>query len=384
MKKLVCEVCGGSQIVKNGEYFICNDCGCNYSAQQVKNLLVEVPDSTATPTTSPVPAPTTAPPANTVDTELQNLYVLARRAREQNNAENAARYYDLIAMKEPNNWEANFFQVFYQSSSCRIANILSAANTFANCQGSTISLIRQNVASDAQHSAVLTVVQYTIGLASGFFNSAENFYNGIDNSIRYQHLQEFYDRATAACECIYVCGNSILEQFMGNEKIVKLAVKAWETANTLCERLIPYASNKQALWNVVFEYRQKMLDNDRDLQEMAKADQRKNDNQKIAYIRSQIVHLQNLKRDAAQNKSFRAIMFTLAAVAALGLLLAFAYCSKNLIPLGMILCFLGAIIAPILLVKIALSRPVPPKNVDAQIRELKADLERRTKKEENS
>lgn len=40
--------------------------------------------------------------------ELANLYQIARRAKDDNNGENAAKYYDMILIKDPTSWEASF------------------------------------------------------------------------------------------------------------------------------------------------------------------------------------------------------------------------------------------------------------------------------------
>ena len=41
MKKIVCEVCGSSNIVKKEGYFVCQDCGVKYEVSEVKKLLSE-------------------------------------------------------------------------------------------------------------------------------------------------------------------------------------------------------------------------------------------------------------------------------------------------------------------------------------------------------
>ncbi len=41
MKALVCELCGGNDLVKDGEYFICQHCGTKYTLEEAKKLLIE-------------------------------------------------------------------------------------------------------------------------------------------------------------------------------------------------------------------------------------------------------------------------------------------------------------------------------------------------------
>lgn len=41
MKQLVCELCGGTNLVKDGGMFICQSCGCKYSLEEARKLITE-------------------------------------------------------------------------------------------------------------------------------------------------------------------------------------------------------------------------------------------------------------------------------------------------------------------------------------------------------
>ena len=42
MKQLTCEVCGGTDLIKQDGVFVCQSCGCKYSADEVKKLMVQI------------------------------------------------------------------------------------------------------------------------------------------------------------------------------------------------------------------------------------------------------------------------------------------------------------------------------------------------------
>lgn len=42
MKQLTCEVCGGNDLLKQEGVFVCQSCGCKYSADEVKKLMVQI------------------------------------------------------------------------------------------------------------------------------------------------------------------------------------------------------------------------------------------------------------------------------------------------------------------------------------------------------
>lgn len=41
MKQLVCEMCGSTDLLKDGGVFICQSCGCKYSVEEAKKMMVE-------------------------------------------------------------------------------------------------------------------------------------------------------------------------------------------------------------------------------------------------------------------------------------------------------------------------------------------------------
>ena len=60
--------------------------------------------------------------------KLDNLLILAHRARENGDSANAAKYYEQILLEDPNNWEAVFYSDYYAAASCIIRDIGPAAN----------------------------------------------------------------------------------------------------------------------------------------------------------------------------------------------------------------------------------------------------------------
>ena len=102
MKQLTCEMCGSTDLMKQEGVFVCQTCGCKYSVEEAKKMMIE---GTVDVSGSKVKVDDSE--------ELKNLYQIARRAKDSNNSENAAKYYDMILMKDPQSWEANFYTVYY-------------------------------------------------------------------------------------------------------------------------------------------------------------------------------------------------------------------------------------------------------------------------------
>ncbi len=109
-------MCGSPDLVKQDGVFVCQSCGCKYSVEEAKKMMVE---GTIDVSGSTVKVD--------VSEELKNLYQLAQRAKEANNSESAQKYYEQILIKDPSSWEANFYSVYYKSMSCTIGEISTAA-----------------------------------------------------------------------------------------------------------------------------------------------------------------------------------------------------------------------------------------------------------------
>ena len=41
MKQIKCEMCGGNDLVKQDGVFVCQSCGCKYTLEEARKLMVE-------------------------------------------------------------------------------------------------------------------------------------------------------------------------------------------------------------------------------------------------------------------------------------------------------------------------------------------------------
>ncbi len=158
-----CEVCGSSDIVKHSGMFICQSCGMKYSLDEIKTMLASAKQSK--------PQENTEEKINTQD-ELQNLYTLARRAKDEDNEDNAAKYYSMILVKDPESWEAAFYSEYFKATGCRVMDISSAITSLSSCTSSVFKLIRKNVASQNERSKYYEeVTSKVIDLASMMYQT---------------------------------------------------------------------------------------------------------------------------------------------------------------------------------------------------------------------
>lgn len=159
MKKIECEMCGSNDFVKNGGFFVCQHCGCKYTVEEAKKLMVEG----------------TVKLDNT--DKINNLYVLARRAKDADDAENAIRYYNEIMQEVPNDWEPVFYSAYFSLISCKIIQVPVAAETFANNLTTVCDLINQSNDDEEKKGLYDQVLSYTLKATRMIFQSAESMYN---------------------------------------------------------------------------------------------------------------------------------------------------------------------------------------------------------------
>lgn len=182
MKALVCELCGGNDFLKENDFFVCQNCGTKYTAEDAKKMMVEG----------------TVEVQGTVKIDsserLQNLYILARRARDNNDSKNAEKYYSDISLEDPNSWEAQFYKVYYSCRQIKIAEMGNSCVKLANCIGSVFDLIKQMPdeaeRNNAYNEIYLKSLSYFNMILSNINEQAKKYTNATRNlDFRREHYR---------------------------------------------------------------------------------------------------------------------------------------------------------------------------------------------------
>lgn len=246
MKLLTCELCGSTELIKQDGFFVCQACGCKYSVEEAKKMMIEG----------------TVDVQGTVKVdsseELKNLYELARRAKKDGNSEFAQKYYGEIIIKDPSSWEANFYLTYYQSMNCKIGEIGMASIRISNCEESVFNLIKDNITdSNEQRKAVDEVAARLISISDMLFNGYKKHYDGIGKAIRGNYTQEYVNNCGAARDIVYNGGNLIIKIF--GDDYGNIAAACWklgvEQHNIMCFTT-PTAQGINA--NIIKEYTSKI------------------------------------------------------------------------------------------------------------------------------
>ncbi|MBR4148456.1 MAG: TFIIB-type zinc finger domain-containing protein [Bacteroidales bacterium] len=241
MKALVCELCGSNDVVKQDGLYVCQNCGTKYTVEEAKKMMIEgTVDVQGTVKVD-------------ISEELKNLYEIARRAKDTDNSENALKYYDMILVKDPSSWEANFYVVYFRAMSCKIAEIRSAATSVSNCLNTVFELVKSTIKDfDQQTKIVSEIYSRCLIIANMLSGAAESHYNGIDVSIRSNYVQEYVNNAAASADIMYILGNVLEKSFEGKFGVV--SANAWEDGIKIHNSYLKYLQDKDANIKIMTSY----------------------------------------------------------------------------------------------------------------------------------
>lgn len=239
MKAMVCEMCQSNDLIKQDGMYVCQYCGTKYTVEEARKLFIEG--------------------VVKIDhsDEISKLYEVARRARDDNNSENAQKYYDMILVKDPSSWEANFYTVYFQSMRCKIAEIRSAAIRLSNCEDTVINLIKNNISDSTQQREIIKeIVAKLIPISVMLFNAAKNHYDGINFQIQYKFGQQYINNGCAARDILYNFGNYLIKFF--DDTYGDIAAACWKVAIQQHNTLMPMFSEKNLNKDIILAYADKV------------------------------------------------------------------------------------------------------------------------------
>lgn len=99
MKKITCEMCGGTDLIKKDGIFECQSCGTKYSVEEAKKMMVE----------GTVDVSGSSVKIDNSD-KLENYYLMAENAYKSDNKKESEEYCNKIIENDPKNYKAWFLK----------------------------------------------------------------------------------------------------------------------------------------------------------------------------------------------------------------------------------------------------------------------------------
>lgn len=200
---LICDMCHSNALVKEGEVYVCQACGTKYSVEEAKRLSVELK----------------GPIRIDHSDEVTNLYTLARRCVDAGNFEMASTYYSQLIIKDPNNWEPNFYSVYCPALKFSINDIPVLANRIDKAEEIILGMLHSNVSDRIELRDTLSVITTRlIALSDSYYKALVNAFRPTYNSPSVQHVNQqayqiFKSGSFANMNILYYLGDRIINEF---------------------------------------------------------------------------------------------------------------------------------------------------------------------------
>lgn len=153
MKQLVCEMCGGTDLIKQDGVFVCQSCGCKYSVEEAKKMMVE--GSVEVSGTVKLDQ----------SSNIENYLSLIENALEVSDVETGLLYCNKIFEIEPSNYRAWAYKskMIAWNSSLKEDKILEATQAIRKTIELTPDEEKEEVADDlylAVEKPILALIEH--------------------------------------------------------------------------------------------------------------------------------------------------------------------------------------------------------------------------------
>jgi len=213
MKQIVCEMCGGKELIKQDGVFVCQNCETKYSVEEAKKMMVKIDNSD----------------------KLENALKNARRARECKNSEQAEKYYEIVLMEDAENWEAIFYTTYFKAMQCSIAGISLAADSVSKCIKTVLKNIKKREDDVRQNEIIKQISTDLFTLSLALHNGAIKHYN-INDVLSFS--QESKNKAEQECTAevlnsagiLLTFGDELVSEFGENDFTNPIIIQCYETS----------------------------------------------------------------------------------------------------------------------------------------------------------
>ena len=212
MKQLACDMCGSNDIVKQEGLFVCQVCGTKYSVEEARNMMfgetVEVEGTVKIDDSE----------------EFNNLCELARRARDNHDYDYAIEYYNQILIKDPNNWEAQFYVSFFRLIKRKIFDISDLEN-FKNQLYSILNIINENSFDPLEaRKACAVMTNEILEYVESYF---EKEFLEFKNTKSMRLIKEYCDLFIKFTDILYIYGDTVITF---GDSFQDYALESWKTS----------------------------------------------------------------------------------------------------------------------------------------------------------
>ncbi len=179
-----------------------------------------------------------------------NYLKLARTAREEDNTEDAKRYYDMVRTDDPENGEAKFFFAFYSLYEGKNGEIPKRFSNLCGGLKSSIKLVKE---SDADEAEKLSIISAILGAfvpetwANNRYMNNKNHETKVgDSYVTVFTSSQIVSVSKEGMATLKEVGDYIASIYSSSPEGMKLAVSAWKEYVSLAQKWYAWAPKGDA------------------------------------------------------------------------------------------------------------------------------------------
>ena len=213
MKRLQCEMCGSTNMLKQDGVFVCESCGTRYSVEEAKKMMAE--DT----------VDENAKADDDTSDDLDELYEKARNARESDDYELAHTLYKKILQLDPSDWYSYLDAALCKVRSCTFKQMPYEVRSFVECLPNVVDYVESNVANDEKYSALHSILLrcqiVTVYMTTEGYKFLNEYDSNPNENGTFIHAIE-----TLGAKVVFQIGDIIENKFKGEYS--EISVEAWK------------------------------------------------------------------------------------------------------------------------------------------------------------
>ena len=172
-----------------------------------------------------------------------NKYLkLARAARDENNSEDAKKFYDMVRVEDPANGEAKFFYQYYSLYEGKNGELANRFINLANVLSSSVKMVAQSEDScEDQIATIKAIVEAYTPMTWALNRYMNKLTVGTgQNKQRVLSYADIKSACTTGVVGLYDLGDAIAQYFANQPEAMPHAVTAWKEGISLQQKWYAY------------------------------------------------------------------------------------------------------------------------------------------------
>jgi len=182
--------------------------------------------------------------------EISKYLKLARTAREEDNTEDAKKYYDMVRTDDPENGEAKFFYAYYALYEGKNGEIPKRFSNLCGALKSSIKMVKESNGSDAEKindcNAIIDAFIPVSWSLNRYMNNKNHEKKVGDSYIKVFEMSQISSVCKEGMATLKDVGDLVATLFGPSPEGMNMAVKLWKEYVTLAQKWYSYAPKGDA------------------------------------------------------------------------------------------------------------------------------------------